>query len=140
MKDYLSKYITMRADSAAANTKGDDLTELTKPGLTAELGSSVSFVSDLSLECVGIDEDVAWRVEAMLSQIPDNGPIPFLVAREAIELEAGCCLSCGEPLEADDRNRCTSCGRAANLALEIAMSSGESSKHDEQSEKDVKAT
>ena len=123
MKDYLSKYLSMRADNSATNTKGDDLTKLTKPDQSKTMESSVSFVSDLPLECSGIDEDVAWRVQAMLPQIPVNAPIPFLVAREAIEPEAGCCLSCGEPLESDDRNRCTACCRAANLALELAMSS-----------------
>jgi hypothetical protein len=122
MKDYLSKYLSMRAENLAANTKGDDPTKLTKPDLTMEMESSVSFVSDLPLECSGIDEDVAWRVEAMLPQIEVNRPIPFLVAREAVEPQAGCCLSCGEPLETDDRNRCTACNRAANLALELAMS------------------
>ncbi len=123
MKDYLSKYLTMRAENLPANTKGDDLTELTKPDLETDKESSVSFVSDLPLGYSGIDEDVAWRVQAMLHQIPVNGAIPFLVAREAIEPQAGCCLSCGEPLESDDGNRCTACCRAANLALEVAMSS-----------------
>src|ERR1051325_5948136 len=75
------------------------------------------------------DEEIAWRVAAMLGQIPDKGPIPFLVAREAVQPQAGCCLSCGEVLAADDRYRCTPCGRAANLALELVMSSGESKAH-----------
>lgn len=116
MKDYLSKYLAMRTECSAANTKGDDLTKLTKPDVSLNMESSVSFVSDLPLECSGIDEDVAWRVQAMLPQIPVNGPIPLLVAREAIEPQAGCCLSCDEPLESDDRYRCAPCGRAANLA------------------------
>jgi hypothetical protein len=75
------------------------------------------------------DAEVACRVQAMLAQIPDNGPIPFLVAREAVEPQAGCCLSCGESLGTGDRYRCTPCGRAANLALELAMSSSESKAH-----------
>jgi len=121
MKDYLSKYITMRADSAAANTKGDDLTELTKPGLEVELECSVSFVSDSPLECVGIDEDVAWRVEAMLPQIPDSGPIPFLVARQTEERRSNCCHSCGDSIEGYSGYRCGPCSRATNQAIEIAM-------------------
>ena len=131
MKDYLSKYLTMRAENLPANTKGDELTELTKPGLETEKESSVSFVSDLPLECSGIDEDVSWRVQAMLPQIPINGAIPFLVAREAVEPQAGCCLSCGEPLESSDRNRCTACCRAANLALELSMSNKGSNEQNE---------
>ena len=122
MKDYLSKYLSMRAENLTANTKGDDLTKLTKPDLVSYVDGSVSFVSDQPLEYSGIDEEVAWRVQAMLPQIPVNAPIPFLVAREEIEPQAGCCLSCGELLESDDRNRCTACCRAANLALELAMS------------------
>lgn len=131
MKDYLSKYLDMRADNSAANTRSDDLTKLTKPDVSEYAEGSVSFVSDQPLEYGGIDEDVAWRVEAMLPQIPVNAPIPLLVAREAIEPQAGCCLSCGEPLESDDRNRCTACCRAANLALELVISSKGSSGQNE---------
>jgi hypothetical protein len=78
------------------------------------------------------DAEVTWRVQAMLPQIPENGPVPFLIAREAVEPQAGCCLSCGELLAGDDRYRCTPCGRAANLALEVAMSNGESKANSEQ--------
>lgn len=121
MKDYLSKYISMRAGSAAANTKGDDLTELTKPGLKIERRSSVSFVSDSPLECVGIDEDVAWRVEAMLPQIPDSGPIPFLVARQTEERRSDCCHSCGDSLGGGPGYVCGLCSTAKAQAIEIAM-------------------
>jgi hypothetical protein len=129
MKDYLSQYLTARGGNSTTNTKGDELTELTKPNVSAESESSVSFVSDQPLEYRGINEDIAWRIKAMLPQIPDNGPVPFLVAKGAVEPKAGCCLSCGEVLAADDRYRCTPCGRAANLALELVMSSGESKAH-----------
>ena len=70
MKDYLSQYLKTRAGSSVSNTKGDELTELTKPDLSEGLKGSVSFVSDQPLEYREIDEDVAWRVEAMLPQIP----------------------------------------------------------------------
>jgi hypothetical protein len=135
MKDYLSKYLSMRADNLTANTKDDDLTKLTKLDPVLDEDSSVSFVSDQPLEYSGIDDEVAWRVQAMLPQIEVNRPIPFLVAREAVEPQAGCCLSCGEPLESDDRNRCTLCCRAANLALELAMSSKGGDGQNEESEK-----
>jgi hypothetical protein len=68
------------------------------------------------------DEEIAWRVAAMSRQIPDKGPIPFLVAREAVEPQAGCCLSCSDPLGKGDAYRCAACGRAANLALEMSFS------------------
>ena len=68
------------------------------------------------------DDEIAWRVAAMSRQIPDKGPIPFLVAREAVEPQAGCCLSCGDPLGKGDAYRCAACSRAANLALEMSFS------------------
>ena len=68
------------------------------------------------------DNEIAWRVAAMSRQIPNKGPIPFLVARQGVESRAGCCLSCGDPLEKGDAYRCAACGRAANLALEMSFS------------------
>jgi hypothetical protein len=66
--------------------------------------------------------EAAWRVTAMLPQVPENGPLPFLVAREAVEPQEGCCLSCGDSLNQDDAYRCAACSRAANLAIEMAVS------------------
>lgn len=68
------------------------------------------------------DKEVAWRVEVMITQIPVNGPVPFLIAREAVEPQDGCCLSCGDRLNAGDAYRCTLCGRAANIALDVSLS------------------
>jgi hypothetical protein len=70
----------------------------------------------------GGNAEVAWRVTAMLPQIPESGRLPFLVARKALEPQEGCCLSCGDPLNQDDAYRCAACGRAANLAIEMALS------------------
>jgi hypothetical protein len=74
-----------------------------------------------------MDNEIAWRVEAFLQQIPERGAIPFLVAREAVEPEADCCLSCGDPLSPGNAYRCGACSRAANVALEIAMSMSKTS-------------
>ena len=124
MKDYLSPYLKMRAGSSAKNTKGDELTELTKPDLNANTEGSVSFVSERPLEYREIDEDVAWRVEAMLPQIPTSGAIPFLIARAQFDSGAGKCSRCGDDLgEAVDYS-CGPCSRAANLALEMALAKG----------------
>lgn len=65
--------------------------------------------------------EVAWRVAAMSRQIPDRGPLPFLVARKSVEAQAGCCLSCGDPLKQGDAYRCAACSRAVNIALEMTM-------------------
>jgi hypothetical protein len=124
MKDYLSQYLTMRAGSSVKNTKGNELTELTKPDLSAELEGSVSFVSDQPLEYRGIDEDVAWRVEAMSPQIPTSGPIPFLIARAQIDSGAGKCSRCGDDLGEAVGYTCGPCSRAANLALERVLTKG----------------
>jgi TubC N-terminal docking domain len=67
------------------------------------------------------DNEIAWRVAAMTQQIPNKGVLPFLVARQGVESKAGCCLSCGDPLKQGDACRCSACGRAANLALELSM-------------------
>jgi len=68
------------------------------------------------------DPEVAWRVAAMSPQIPDRGPLPFLVARKSVEAQPGCCFSCGDSLKQGDAYRCAACSRAANIALEMAMS------------------
>src|SRR5215472_15333657 len=44
------------------------------------------------------EPDLAWRVEAMVPQIPEMGAIPFLVARKVDPVPPRCCLSCGDQL------------------------------------------
>jgi hypothetical protein len=61
-------------------------------------------------------EALVWRVEAMRPRVPARGPIPFLVVRE-VAVQPDCCLSCGDPLEADHRYRCGPCARATALLL-----------------------
>lgn len=68
------------------------------------------------------DPEIAWRVAAMSQQIPDRGPVPFLVARKSVEAQAECCFSCGDSLKQGDAYRCAACSRAANLALDLFMS------------------
>ena len=121
MKDYLSQYLKTRAGSSVSNTKGNELTELTKLDLSEGLEGSVSFVSDQPLEYRVIDEDVAWRVKAMLPQIPTSGAIPFLIARAQFDSGAGKCLRCGDDLGEAVGFSCGPCSRAANLALEMAL-------------------
>lgn len=124
MKDYLSQYLKTRAGSSVSNTNGDELTELTKPDLSEGLEGSVSFVSDQPLEYLGMDEDVAWRIKAMLPQIPTSGAIPFLIARAQFDSGAGKCSRCGDDLGEAVGYSCGPCSRAANLALEMALARG----------------
>jgi len=62
------------------------------------------------------DSEVAWRVEAMWSQICPGSPIPFLVARD-VPVVDGTCLSCGNALAGEERYRCAVCLKAATLVL-----------------------
>jgi hypothetical protein len=66
-----------------------------------------------------LDAAIAWRVEVMRPQIPQRGPIPFLVTRpEAAKTDTtGHCGSCGDPLLDGRRYRCAPCQAAAWQAL-----------------------
>jgi hypothetical protein len=156
MKDYLSQYLTggaariSKRDEAAEPTKAadsiasesyqppdtytDELTKLTEPNVLPVLDSSVSFVSDQPLEYPGIESEVAWRVQAMLPQIPDSGPVPFLIARKEVNCGPGKCPCCGDDLDTGGGFRCGLCSRAVNLALEIALARKPDATSDERSE------
>jgi hypothetical protein len=62
------------------------------------------------------DAEVAWRVAAMRPQATARGPIPILKARRT-PWEAGCCISCGEPVPENSMYRCSPCAQAAWLVL-----------------------
>jgi hypothetical protein len=61
------------------------------------------------------DREVGWRFDAIRPQIPINGPVPVLVARE-VDGGPGCCLSCGDPVEG--KWRCHPCLAAIERALD----------------------
>lgn len=65
------------------------------------------------------DAEADWRLTAMLDQMArwQGGGIPFLVARREVEVRAGDCLSCGQPLPPDRNWRCAACVEAATLAV-----------------------
>lgn len=67
------------------------------------------------------DDEVRWRVKAMLPQIPDWGAIPFLVARKMERIGLGCCPSCGDPLNGTTGYICGPCCQAKHRALDIAF-------------------
>ena len=74
--------------------------------------------------------DIDWRVAAILPQIPDSGPIPFLVVRKSAVPGPRDCHSCGEPLSSNDGYVCGPCSRAVHKALEIAFSRKKEAKAD----------
>ena len=141
MKNYFELYrathrLPAESPTISNNVSQKALTKLTKPIPIDSDEGSVSFVSSQkeAIEKFGSDKtqetvlpnitddpEVAWRVEIMLPQIPDRGPIPFLVAREAVEARAGECASCGDPLGAGDAYVCGPCSRAKAIALELSM-------------------
>lgn len=138
MKDYLKDYLAGRGGKELpAHSRDDEVPQVPEDLVNttkAAFGTSVTCQrveyaenseaqSDVEPAASPInDPEISWRVEAMLSQIPNKGAIPFLVAREAVKPQAGCCLSCGEPVGTGNAYRCAPCGRAANLALEMSMS------------------
>jgi hypothetical protein len=127
MKDYLSQYLSKHGESSAADTGGEELTKPTEPLNPVTEESFVSYVSAQPLEYPAIDSEVAWRVRVMLTQIPESGPIPFLVARQSTNKGLQDCLSCGESTDRNEGFICGYCSRAKNLALDLAMSFGQSS-------------
>jgi hypothetical protein len=68
------------------------------------------------------DDEIEWRVEAMLPQIPNVGLIPFLVAKSMAVIEPNCCHSCGDALNGTKGYVCGPCSRAKQRALETAFS------------------
>lgn len=94
-----------------------------KGAVTPELREALAERKTEVLALITVTEkDVAWRVAAMLEQIPDIGPFPFLVARNGFACGPNCCHSCGDSLSDDPGYVCGPCSRAKHRALEIALS------------------
>ncbi len=116
--------IELKARGVSLEVDGDRLrVDAPKGAVTPELREALAAHKAEVLALLTITEDeIDWRVKAMLPQVPASGAIPFLVARPDSKSEAGYCLSCGEWLKQGEPNRCTLCNRAANKALDLAMS------------------
>ena len=113
----------LRLRGVAVQATGDRLkVDAPKGTITPELHEALK---DHKLEIIALlmtgDTEIAWRAAVMASQIPAEGYVPLLVAREAVEPEPGHCISCGNRLNADERYICSLCGRAKNVAIEIAI-------------------
>lgn len=137
MKDYLKDYLAgRRQEEIPSHTREKVVPEVPKAilgegnessvtfGTCQEVGYPGNLEAQADVEPPAIptnDPEINWRIEAMIAQIPSTGPLPILVAREAVEQQEGCCLSCGDLLDQDDAYRCAPCSRAANLAIEMSM-------------------
>ena len=138
MKDYLKDYLAgRRREGFPTDSQGNEVPKVTEAPIqsfnkafgTFGTYQRVDYPENLEAQSTANpaassadDPEINWRIEVMLSQIPDKGPLPFLVAREAVEPEAGCCLSCGDSLNGRAGYICGPCSQAKHRALEIAMS------------------
>ena len=85
---------------------------------------TTGYTPSIQHHSLGLDaKEIEWRARVMREQIPESGPIPLLVAREAVEPGLDDCLSCGETLGEGDDSLCVLCGHAKTLAIELSMSS-----------------
>lgn len=115
---------TLRESGVSLETAGDRLiVDAPKGAVTPELKEALSTHKSEILAILNIAEnEIAWRVEVMLPQIPNAGPLPFLVAKKGLEFDPNTCHSCGEVLENGSGYICGYCSRAKHQAIEIAMS------------------
>lgn len=79
------------------------------------VASKIRSQRDLSIERGGEKGD-KWRVEAMKAQVPPQGNIPLLIARD-VPWRKGHCLSCGDQLPEGVPNRCIPCVQAAQMVI-----------------------
>jgi hypothetical protein len=92
----------------------DDLEALSTPKDGSPIPEKV--VTPVTAVTPELHGEVAWRVEAMRRQVPAKGSIPDLIARET-PCRPGSCLSCGDPLTANQHYRCRLCAVAAAIAI-----------------------
>ncbi len=99
---------------------GDELRYKAKPGvMTPDLAAAIKPHKPALVALLREEESaIGWRVEAMREQIPQRGPIPFLVAVPNVAPAPDTCLSCGDPIELVGYvQRCRLCVAAADRAL-----------------------
>src|SRR5262245_34445226 len=90
------------SEVAGVSRVGEKREKGEKPLHSATVESpSSSTIPDLTQQ----DPEVAWRLEAMLKQVPETGPVRDLIARQA-PIQLGTCFSCGDPLKGNQRYRC----------------------------------
>jgi hypothetical protein len=100
---------------------GDRLRFRPQSAVTPDLRAAlIEHKADLLRLLDSLDEQVAWRVDAMRRQIRPGPIIPFLVARRDFVDAPGHCLSCGDPCGLGRRYRCGPCVRAAEIVVNEA--------------------
>ena len=116
--------IELEARGAQIEATGDRLrVDAPKGAITLELREALAACKAEVLAILNIpDDEIAWRIKAMLPQIPDVGPIPFLVAKPMEAIEPNCCHSCGDCLNGINGYVCGPCSQAKHQAIEIAFS------------------
>jgi hypothetical protein len=85
---------------------------------SSKAGSHISEkpVTSVTTVTPAFQDQLAWRLEAMRRQVPQEGVIPDLIAREA-PTQPGTCFSCGDPLKGNQQYRCRPCAVAAAIAI-----------------------
>jgi hypothetical protein len=113
----------LRSRGVVVEASGDRLrVDAPKGVVTEELREALAEHKTEVMALITItEEEIAWRVAAMLPQIPDSGPFPFLVARKDFDCVPNSCHSCGDPLNDNPGYICGPCSRAKHRALEIAI-------------------
>ncbi len=104
--------LEVRAEPGRLVVRGPRQTEALARRLLERTGEVMALLADE-------DAEVSWRVEVMRPQVPAQGPIPFLKARNVAPAFGGC-LSCGDTLSEGRTYRCASCARAAWTVLHAA--------------------
>jgi len=66
---------------------------------------------------------IGWRAAVIVTQVPQTGAIPLLLARPGIAFPPGSCCSCGDP-RPFDAYRCAPCVAAAITALAATQAVG----------------
>jgi len=115
--------IELEARGVLIESAGDRLrVDAPKGAITPELREALAACKAEVLAILNTSEDeIEWRVGAMLPQIPDVGAIPFLLARQTETIEPNCCHSCGDSLNGIAGYICGPCSQAKHRALEIAF-------------------
>ncbi len=112
LADLMQRGVRFEVDGDRLRCRGK--TSVLTPDQTAAIKTNKSALIDLLRE----EAAISWRVEAMREQIPERGPIPFLVAVSGIPPSPNVCPSCGEPFTPTGYTpRCPRCTVAAQRAL-----------------------
>lgn len=97
---------------------GDRIRFRPQSAVTPDLRAALAEHKADLIRILSPDDEVAWRIDAMLPQVPRTGTIPLLLARpEAKTAPSGMCVSCGDPLAANRRSRCALCVAAVERVL-----------------------